>query len=164
MTLGVGGSTIEEELSRMTSMRERTLPIDDDELRARVAKAQALMRTEGIEALHLDSSTSCFYFTGLRFKLTERLHAVVIPADGELVYISPAFEDAKLRTMIRLPGQVRCWEEHERSTALVVKTLRELGYPRGTVAIDPATPFFTFDGLRRAGNSYTFVNGSAVTS
>jgi Xaa-Pro dipeptidase len=81
MTLGVGGSTIEEELSRMTSMREGRSPIDDG-LRARVAKAQASMRAEGIEALYLDPSTSCFYFTGLRFKLTERLHGVCKVHDG----------------------------------------------------------------------------------
>jgi Xaa-Pro dipeptidase len=164
MTIGVGGSSAEEELARMTSMRGDAVPIGDDELRARVAKAQAIMREEGIDALHLDSSTSCLYFTGLRFKLTERLHGVLIPAEGELVYISPAFEEAKLRTMMRLPGEVRCWEEHESPTGLVIDTLAGMGLRRGTLAVDPATPFFTFDGLRKAGNSFSFVNGAAVTA
>lgn len=167
MTLGVGGSTVEAELARLKalpSMRQGVLPIDKAELERRIAKAQALMRVEGVQALHLDSSTSTFYFTGLRFRPTERLHGVVIPAEGELIYVSPAFEEAKLRTMMVLPGQVRCWEEHESPTSLVIDVIREMGYPKGTIAVDPATPFFTFDGLRRAGNSYDFVNGAAIIS
>ncbi|WP_342361698.1 Xaa-Pro peptidase family protein [Terrarubrum flagellatum] len=164
MTKGVGGSTIAAELERMSSLRGGAQPIGADELRARVAKAQSVMRANGVQALHLDSSTSTFYFTGLRFKLTERLHSVVIPAEGDLIYVSPAFEEAKLRTMIAIPGEVRCWEEHESPTALVIDVVRGMGYDRGTIAVDPATPFFTFDGLRRAGNSYDFVNGAMVTS
>ena len=137
MTLGVGGSTMEAELGRMRSMREGVAPIGDDELRARVAKAQSIMRREGIQALHLDSSTSCLYFTGLRFKLTERLHGVVIPAEGDLTYVSPAFEAERLRTMMRLPGEVRCWEEHDSPTALAIDVVRDMGYPSGTIAVDP---------------------------
>ena len=34
----------------------------------------------------------------------------------------------------------------------------------GTIAVDEATPFFTFDGLRRAGNAYTFINSIDVTA
>jgi Xaa-Pro dipeptidase len=164
MTLGVGGSTAEAELANMRSMRESVARIGDDELRARIAKAQSIMRQEGIAALHLDSSTSCLYFAGLRFKLTERLHGVVVPAEGDLVYVSPAFEAERLRAMMRVPGAVRCWDEHESPTALVIDIVRDLGYPSGTIAVDPATPFFTFDGLRRAGNSYSFVNGATVTA
>ena len=164
MTLGVGGSTIEAELGRIQSMREGAVPIGADELKQRIAKAQSLMRAQGVQALHLDSSTSTFYFTGLRFKPTERLHGVVIPAEGDLIYISPAFEEAKLRTMLQLPGDVRCWEEHESPTSLVIDVVRDLGYSKGTIAVDPATPFFTFDGLRRAGNSFDFVNGAQIIS
>ena len=164
MTLGVGGSTAEAELAAMRSMRDGVAPIGADELKTRVAKAQSIMRQEGIEALHLDSSASCFYFTGLRFKLTERLHGVVLPAEGNLTYVSPAFEAERLRAMMKLPGEVRCWEEHESPTALVIDTVRDMGYARGTIAVDPSTPFFTFDGLRRAGNSYSFVNGLTVTA
>jgi Xaa-Pro dipeptidase len=164
MTQGVGGSTIEQELAGMRPMRDGVSPIGKEEHRRRIAKAQSIMREKGIAALHLDASTSTFYFTGLRLKGSERLHGVVIPAEGDLVYITPAFEEAKLRTMISLEGEVRAWHEHESPTALVIDTVRRAGYERGTLAIDPATPFFTFDGLRRAGNRYDFVNGSEVTA
>ena len=164
MTLGVGGSSMAAELERMHSVRDQAVPIGDDERRARVGRVQAEMRRRGVQALYLDVSTSCFYFTGLRGRATERLHGVVVPAEGTLVYVAPAFEEAKLRTMITLEGEVRVWQEHESPTALVIETVRELGYANGTIAIDAATPFFTFDGLRRAGNAFDFVNAAEVVA
>ncbi len=163
MTIGVGGSTAEEVLARLQSVRGGAVPIGDDERRARIVKAQAFMRAEGIQALYLDASTNALYFTGVRFKTSERLHGIVIPADGEIVYVSPAFEAEKLQTMISLAGKVRCWEEHESPTELVPEVVRELGYASGVIAIDPATPFSRFDGFRCAGNTYQFVNGGVIT-
>jgi Xaa-Pro dipeptidase len=160
MTLGVGGSTMVAELERMRSRRAEATPIGADELRARIARVQEVMRAQGVHALHLDASTSTFYFTGLRLRGSERLHGVVIPAEGELTYISPSFEEAKLRTMIAIDGQVRCWQEHEDPTSVVIEAVRDQGLPSGTIAVDPATPFFTFDGLRRAGNAFDFVNAT----
>ena len=80
MTQGVGGSTIEAELGKLVSRRGEAQPVGEAERRQRIARAQALMREQGIDALYLDCSTSTFYFTGLRFKSTERLHGAVIPA------------------------------------------------------------------------------------
>jgi len=162
MTLGVGGSTMAAELGRIRSIRDEATPIADEERRRRIAKVQSIMRDKGIQALHLDASTSNFYFTGLRLDASERLHGTLIPAEGDLTYIVPAFEEAKLRTMISLEGKVRSWQEHEDPTALVIDAVRDMGYGAGTIAVDPATPFFTFDGLRRAGNSYSFVNAGDI--
>jgi len=164
MTVGVGGSTMEFELERMSSMREGVSPISIDERQRRIEKAQDIMRAEGIQALYLDASTSLFYFTGLRLGASERLHGAVIPADGDVAYICPAFEEEKTRAMLQLGGDVRTWEEHEDPTALVVETVRSQGHAHGTIAVDEATRFFTFDGLRRAGNAFEFVNGSLITA
>ena len=163
MTIGVGGFSWEAELARLATARIPAPPaIGADELRARIAKLQGDMRAANIQALHLDASTSTFYYTGLRLRGSERLHGVLIPAEGPPVYISPAFEEAKLRTMLVLDGEIRCWHEHQSPTALITDTIAGLGYRSGTVAIDPATPFFTFDGLRRAGNAYSFESAGPV--
>ena len=153
MTQGVGGSTAEAELAGLVSLRDQAVPIGQAEMRARIGRVQAGMRAQGVQALYLDASTSTFYFTGLRLRGSERLHGVLIPAEGEITYLTPVFEEAKLRTMITLDGAVRGWQEHEDPTALVIETVREMGYANGTIAVDPATPFFTFDGLRRARRS-----------
>ena len=164
MTRGVGGSTAEAELARLRSMRHVVPPITEAERRGRIARLQAIMRAQGVQAIYLDASTTTFYFTGLRLRGSERLHGAIIPAEGELAYVTPAFEAAKLETMISLPGRIHCWHEHESPTALVIDAVRGMGYARGTIAIDPATPFFTFDGLRRAGNAFDFVNATQVTA
>src|SRR5919206_3941826 len=164
MTIGVGGSTAENELAAMSSMRGDVPPIGVEERLRRIARAQAIMRDKGIDALYLDVSSSMTYFTGLNFRRTERMHSAVLPAKGEIVYISPAFEVEKLKTMLTFGDKIAVWEEDEDPTATVTETVRALGYSSGTIAVDEATPFFTFDGLRRAGNSYTFVNAVDVTA
>ena len=164
MVAGVGGSSFEAELARMRPMAGSAVPIGADEYRARIAKAQDLMRAAGVDALYLDTSTNLRYFTGVELKLTERLHGAIIPADGEIAYLSPAFEEPKTRELIRIGDDVRCWEEHEDPTALVIETVRSKGIESGTIALDPAAPFFTVDGLRRAGNSFSFVSASPVTA
>jgi len=164
MTVGVGGSTMEEELAQMSSMRDGIEPISAEERNHRIDKARQLMRAEGIQALYLDASTSLYYFTGLRCRPSERLHGAVIPADGDVVYLCPAFEEEKTRVSLQPGDDVRTWEEHEDPTALVVDTVRGFGHSHGTIAVDEATAFFTFDGLRRAGNAFEYVNGSLVTA
>ena len=163
MVAGVGGSSFEAELARLTPVAEQVAPISTEELKARVAKAQALMREQGIGALYLDTSTNLAYFTGIGLRLTERLHGAVIPAEGAIAYLSPAFEEPKTREYIRFGDDVRVWEEHEDPTALVIETVRGMGHEGGIIAIDPATPFFTVDGLRRAGNSFGFTSAATIT-
>ena len=164
MVKGVGGSSFEAELARMTPMAAGAVPIAVPEYQARIARAQALMREQGIDALYLDTSTNLRYFTGIELKPTERLHGAVIPARGGIAYLSPAFEEPKTRELIRFGADVRCWEEHEDPTALVIDTVRSMGIDSGTIALDPATPFFTADGLRRAGNSFGFQSATSVTA
>src|SRR5258708_48793 len=164
MTIGVGGSTAEAELATIENMRGDVPPIGVEERLQRIARAQAIMREKGIDALYLDVSSSMSYFTGLKFRRTERMHSAVLPAKGEIVYISPAFEVEKLKTMISFDDKIAVWEEDEDPTATVTETVRALGYPAGTIAVDEATPFFTFDGLRRAGNAYSFVSAIDVTA
>jgi Xaa-Pro dipeptidase len=163
MTIGVGGSTAEAELAKLKSLRGDIPPIGVEERLRRVDKAQRLMRERGIDALWLDVSSSLTYFTGLKMRRTERAHGAVLPAKGEIVYLSPAFEVEKLRTMTSFGDKVAAWEEDEDPTALIVDTVRSFGVERGAIAVDEATPFFTFDGLRRAGNSFSFVNAIDIT-
>lgn len=163
MVQGVGGSTFEIELARLEPA-PLPPPIATAELQARLLKAQGLMREQGVDALYLDTSTNLRYFTGVALGLTERLHGAIIPAQGEIAYLSPAFEEPKTRAYLKFGDDIRVWEEHEDPTALVVETVRSKGIEAGTIAIDPATPFFTVDGLRKAGNRYTFANASSITA
>ena len=164
MTAGVGGSSAKAELEAMESIREGVAPIGVDERRVRIRKAQALMKEQGAAALWLDATTSLRYFTGVRSHASERLHGAVLPAEGDLAYLCPAFEEAKLRQSLILGDDVRTGEEHEDPTALVLETVASLGCADGPLALDEATPFFVYDGLRRNGPGREFVNGKPITA
>ncbi|MGL4325181.1 MAG: M24 family metallopeptidase [Beijerinckiaceae bacterium] len=164
MTIGVGGSTAEIELAQLRNMRGDVPAIGVDERLRRIAQAQKLMRETGVDALWLDVSSSLTYFTGLRMRRTERAHGAILPARGEIIYLSPAFEVEKLLTMTSFGDKVARWEEDEDPAALIVDTVRSLGIDKGVIAVDEATPFFTFDGLRRAGNAFTFSNAKDITA
>ncbi|MHB2169983.1 M24 family metallopeptidase [Alsobacter sp. R-9] len=164
MAIGVGGSTPDAELNEMTSMRGEAPPIGVEERRQRLARARRLMRERGLPAMWLDVSTSLTYFTGLKLHRSERLHGVILLAEGDPIYVSPAFEVEKLRTMMSIDGPVAAWDEHEDPTELVVSTLAEHGITGGPLALDEATPFATVDRLRRSGPSLDLVSAGPVTT
>lgn len=73
MTKGIGGSTGEAELACITSRREAVTPITTEERITRIERAQARMAEIDIAAMWLDASSNLEYFTGVRYKLTERM-------------------------------------------------------------------------------------------
>lgn len=115
--------------------------IEDAELLARIAGLQHRMVRDGIKAVWLDASSSLTYYTGLSLGLSERIHGAIVPAVGGLTYISPTFEEPKLKTLLRLPGKIAVWEEDEDPFTLMAATIDALDCPGQSLAIDPATPF-----------------------
>src|SRR5262249_24274995 len=95
-------------------------PITDDERRARLEKARRLMAENKIDAIVLEGGSSLYYFTGVRWGLSERPFVGVIPAKGDLAWVCPGFEEARARELIRLGGSdVRTWQEDESPYARV---------------------------------------------
>ena len=156
MTIGVGGSTFEAELALMSPMLSGIEPISVAELQARLAKAQRLLREQGMQALYLDTSTSLNYFTGIPLRLTERLHGAVIPVEGEIAYLSPAFEEPKTRELIRFGDDVRVWEEHEDPIALIREWLKK----PDRILIEPRTDYAVAAALARAMPDASLLDGS----
>ncbi|MGX1790832.1 M24 family metallopeptidase [Bosea sp. NPDC055332] len=164
MTIGVGGSSFDAELAKLKPDMGGVEPITVAEYRERIAQAQKYMRENGYVALYIDATSNLTYFSGIQLNPSERLHGMVIPVDGDVAFICPAFEEPKTRELMLFGHDVRCWEEHENPAALVVETIRSLGSQQGVVALDPHTPFFTVDELRKAGGGFSFANGGGLTS
>jgi Xaa-Pro dipeptidase len=121
------------------------------------------MQQHGIAALVLSASTSLYYFTGLSWYQSERLVGAVMTNSGKLIFVSPAFEDSKLRETLGEQADIRLWEEDESPYALVAQILKDENV-YGKLALDEAAPFFIADGLRQALSSYAIVNGMVVTA
>jgi Xaa-Pro dipeptidase len=139
-------------------------PITDDERRARIAKAQRLMSENGIAAIFLEGSTSLAYFTGVRWGNSERTFGAVIPAKGELAWVTPAFEEARARELIRFSNDVRVWQEDESPYKVIAQIIRDRGGATGKIGFDERVRFFIFDGVRQELPQATFVSATPVTA
>jgi Xaa-Pro dipeptidase len=139
-------------------------PITDDERKARIEKARKLMVENKIDAIFLEGGTSMFYFTGVRWGNSERTFGVVIPAKGELAWVTPAFEEARARELIKFSNDVRVWQEDESPYAVIAKILKDRGAGTGKIGMEERVRFFIFDGVRQLMPQATFVSATPVTA
>ena len=138
-------------------------PITDEERRARIEKARRLMTENGIDAMVLEGGTSMFYYTGVRWGNSERTFAVVIPARGELAWVTPGFEEERARELIKFSTDVRAWQEDESPYRVIAGILRDRG-ATGRIGIEERLRFFIYDGLRQELPSSQFVSATPVTA
>jgi len=164
MTIGVGGSTIEIELNKLSAMTANVVAITEAEFQARICKAQQLMRAQGISALYLDAGTNLHYFTGLKWYKSERMVGAILPAEGELEFIAPFFEEGSLRDNMLIQGNYNGWQEDESPYELFATVLAKMNITQGKIAIDESAAFFIFDGLRKAAPIFEFSNGADISA
>ncbi|HEY4129328.1 MAG TPA: Xaa-Pro peptidase family protein, partial [Gemmatimonadaceae bacterium] len=139
-------------------------PITDDERHARIEKARRLMAENKIDAIVLEGGTSMYYFTGVHWGNSERTFAVVIPQKGELAWVTPAFEEARARELIKNSKDVRVWQEDESPYAVIAKILRDRGAGAGKIGIEERLRFFIYDGVRQELPQATFTSATPVTA
>jgi Xaa-Pro dipeptidase len=156
----IGGSTAEAELAGLASWPDPAPAITGDERLARMAKARALMGKIGAEAILIGAGASLRYFAGVPWNATERLVALLLPREGGPVMICPRFEEGSLMASLGVEAALRLWEEHESPYALTEEAMAKLGVK--TLAVDPALPFFVFNGLAKAAPGVALVDGAPV--
>jgi Xaa-Pro dipeptidase len=137
-------------------------PIGVAERRARIAKLQGLMRQSGFQALLVESGSTLEYFTGIRWHRSERTTAAIIPARGEVLVVTPAFEEPSVRETFEVGDDVRTWNEADDPFALIVQGLRDRGVRAGTIGVEATLRFFIVDGVRRASKDHSLVAGDAL--
>lgn len=150
-------------LDSLKPMTGDIVPITVEERQARIQKAQRLMTENKIDALILDSGTSMVYFTGIGWGQSERTMVAIIPAKGEVKYVSPAFEAERLRELIKIGTEVRVWEEHESPYKVIAGILKDYGIRSGNIGMEERLRFFIFDGVRKEAPQLNFVSGDPVT-
>ena len=158
MTNGIGGSTAQAELADLKPWADPAPPISVQERQARLTRARELMVQIGADALIIGAGASLRYFTGVGWNATERLVAMTLPREGAPRMICPRFELGSLEASLGIDAEMFLWEEHESPYAL---TARALDGAR-TLAIDPALPFFVFDGIRKAAPALELLDGAPV--
>ena len=147
----------------MSAQPPAIVPISEAERLARIEKARRLMVENGIDAMLLEGGTSMFYYTGVRWGNSERTFAVVIPARGELAWVTPAFEEQRAREQIKFGKDIRAWQEDESPYRVIAGILRDRGVA-GKVGIEERLRFFIHDGVRQEAPSLQFVSATPVTA
>ena len=138
------------------------VPIGTPERLQRIAKAQRLMREQGLGSLLIEPGASLDYFTGVQWWRSERLTAALIPAEGEPVIFTPFFEEPSVRESLKVPARIMTWNEHEDPLRLVAMALRDLKAAGKPVGIEETVRFFAVDGLRKALPRAEIRNGAPV--
>ena len=137
-------------------------PISPAERLSRLAKVQGLMQQQKIAALLIEPGSSLEYFTGIRWHRSERTTAAVIPASGDLLVITPAFEEPSVRETLQVPAEVRAWDEHESPFERIVQALKDRGVTSGVIAAESTMRFFIIAGIRQVSSGYDIVPADAL--
>jgi Xaa-Pro dipeptidase len=148
--------------AELKSVTADAKPISGEERRARIAKVQMLMSERKVAALLIEPGSTLDYFTGIRWRRSERITLAIIPVRGEVVVVTPAFEEPSVRETLQVGGDVRPWNEHESPIERIVQGLRDRGADSGALAVESTTRFFIVDGLRRASNAYDMISADPL--
>jgi Xaa-Pro dipeptidase len=128
----------------------RAVPISAAERQARIARAQQLMRAQGISAILVEPGSSLVYFTGIRWSRSERYTGAVIPAEGQIGVFTPFFEEPSVRESLAVPAELRTWNEHQDPMQLVGGWLKDRKLGSGVIGVEETVRYFHVDGLQKA--------------
>lgn len=149
--------------SGLKDMTGDAQPIRLQERLSRLAKAQRLMQKAGIDALVLEAGSALIYFTGVRWRRSERFTGAVIPADGDIAFVTPYFEEPSVRESMSFGDDVRTWHEDENPFALVAGILADRGIKGGTIAIEETVRYFIVDGVQQAAPDFSVKSARDIT-
>ena len=173
-TLGTGlfsaaraaDSSLPSAIEQLRPMTDGVVPISIEERKARIANAQALMAEQKLDAIFMEGTVSCFYYTGMRWGQSERPFGLVIPAKGSIAYICPKFEESRALEGINpaFGTDVRCWEEDESPYALIAGIVKDRGVKHRRIGMEERVRFFIADGVRKAAPGFEIVDATPVTA
>jgi Xaa-Pro dipeptidase len=163
------GGAVPPAIAALTPMRAGVVPITVEERRGRIEKALRLMREQRMDALMLTGGSSLEYFTGIRWGLSERMLALILPVRGTPFIVCPKFEEERAMEQVRTGPldrgtDVRTWEEDESPSALVADGLRSRGAGTGTLGIEETVRFVFSDAVAQALPTARLTSGTPVTA
>lgn len=147
-------------LSRIT---DDVLPITVEERRGRIAKAQSLMAENDIAAIIVEPGSAMLYFTGISWRRSERLTALIIPREGEIAVVTPYFEEPSVRESMTFGDDVRSWHEHESPFERVAGVLKDRKMQSGRVGLEETVRYFVVEGMRQSAPQYELSSAVPVT-
>ena len=160
--------------SALKPLGTKVQPITTAEFGERLQHAQRIMsggqsaaghatELSRYDALFLAPGSSLYYFTGIRWGLSERLLGMVVPRTGNPIIVVPGFEEGRLREKLHFPFEVRAWQENESPTQLAASALADRGIRTGRIGVEETVGFTFSDHLRQAAPTFEYVSADPVT-
>ncbi|HEV3041404.1 MAG TPA: Xaa-Pro peptidase family protein [Candidatus Angelobacter sp.] len=158
-----------EPIAKLKSRRSEATPITTAEREQRQERARQLMAENKLDAIVLTGGTSLVYFTNIRWFMSERLFAMILPVKGEPFYVCPAFEEDRAKEQIASgPGgtnpELRLWQEDESPYQRVAEGLKDRGLASGALGIEETVRFVFSDGIGKVAPALKAVSATPVTA
>ncbi|TDF35090.1 aminopeptidase P family protein [Alteromonadaceae bacterium M269] len=134
-------------LNELQSLVADVEPISSDERLARIAKAQKLMKQHDVAALIIEPGAAMDYFSGIQWRRSERLTAVVIPREGDIAVVCPFFEEPSIRESLAVGDDVRVWQEHESPFERIKQILHDRKIRQGKLGFESSVRYFVQQGV-----------------
>ena len=162
-------SALPAAIARLKSRKAEARPITFEERQQRIEKARRLMADNKLDAILMSGGTSLVYFSGIRWWLSERLFAMVLPVKGNPFYVCPAFEEDRAREQIASgPGgkdpELRLWQEDESPYQRVAEGLKDRGIVSGRIGMEETVRYVYDEGIARAAPALRIVSATPVTA
>jgi Xaa-Pro dipeptidase len=161
--------SLPEPIARLKSRRAEAHPITPEELAARLERARELMRESKLDAILLIGGTSLRYFAGISWWLSERLFAMVVPAQGKAFFVCPAFERDRAQEQITgglgwTDAELRLWQEDESPYERVAAGLKDRGLSAGKVGMEETVRWVYSEGVGQAAPAARLASATPVTA
>lgn len=143
-------------LDSLTSMTGSVAYITDRERQQRVSKLSGILAKQNVFAALIEPGSTLDYFTGVKWWLSERLTAGLVTADGALVFITPAFEESRLREMAGSSVEILIWQEDEDPFEILAAWMQKQNPKNKAVVLDEAVRYFVAYRLGQAASSWDF--------
>ena len=163
LAASTGVASADSQAQGLSSLTASAQPITPQEHAARITKLQSLMRQRKAAALLVESGSTLEYFTGIRWRRSERTTAALIPAEGGAVVVTPFFEAPSIRELLKVPADVRTWNEDESPFDLIANALRDRPV-EGPLAVEDTTRYFIIDRVAKLSGARNIVSGEGLVN
>jgi Xaa-Pro dipeptidase len=166
---GEGASKLPEPIARLKSRKAEAKPITTAEREQRMERARQLMAEQKMDAIMVMGGTSLVYFSNIRWWMSERTFALILPVKGSPFYVCPAFEEDRAREQIASgPGgdnaEVRTWQEDESPYQRVAEGLKARGLSTGKLGMEETVRYVFSEGVGKAAPGLHITSATLVTA
>lgn len=158
---------VPDAIKKLRPMLDGIQPITTAERRARVNKAQRLMRENKLDAIVLEGGSSMFYFSGTRWAPGEHIFVVVIPAKGDPAWVVQSADKKRAydeihHDLVSSGTDLRVAQDDADAFKKIAQALKDRGAAR--VGVEERVRFAVYDGIHKEAPSVEFVSADPVTA